>query len=204
MTKEEKASESEQASTSDLVQPTMENSLFSEFFNQEEAQALTEVKDAFEKGICEGRETNKSADCYDFHSWILRSDLLQQTPITKNFPFKGDFALDSTLVSEKLSEVWTNKCGFQTDKGTLNYFCLDASKKVMKYLTKLGESNVVINSYAENYAKNKTVTPQDIQAFVMNGPEELDFSNYDHQIFHLLVCLSLNEEMNAMRRINQN
>lgn len=185
-----------------IQQTSAVGSVFSKHFNSAETQALMKVKAEFDKGICEGRETDKVMDCYDFHCWLLRSDLLQKSPITKNFPFKGNFAMDSTIVDQELKSIWTNKCGFQTDAGTVNYFCLDASQPVMAYLHELGKSNDVIKQYADTYAEKKTITPQDIQAFVMSAPDALDFSNFDHQIFHLLVNLSLNAEMNAMRKLN--
>ncbi len=198
-----KTNASDQGKISQVItNQNINDSVFGTMFSTEEQAALLSLKKEFDTAICKGRETTEIYKCYEFHVWKLRSDFLQKNPITLNFPYDGTYQLDSTLVENKLTSIWTNKCGFQKeDKTILHYFCLDANAKIMDYLNTLSKDNEMIQNMTSTYAEKKAFMPNDIEGVIMSSVESLDFKNIDHQIFHMLFHLTIGEEQRATRLI---
>jgi len=175
---------------------------FKRHFNGREQTALLKLKQTFEAGMCEEQRTAKNLKaCYKGHAQMIRSDFFQKIPITLSYPYKTDFQLDETETKDILSSVWTNKCGYQTDKGTVNYFCLDAAAKVMDYYKEIAQGNDYIGAFAESYIKNKSLTQDLTTNLLMSIGENLNFDNFDHQLFYAILHLTWNEENKALKRL---
>ena len=176
--------------------------LFHQFFDESEQKAIYTIKENFDQGICKGRQETDIRKCYEFHNWKLRSDLVLKHPLHLNFPYNGNTTLDSVLVADKLTNIWTNKCGLQLDdERVIHYFCIDINTKIADYFQELAKSNEAINAYTESYIKNKSVSTADIINFIMDSAETLDFSKIDYQIFYMILHLSVHEERQAMKRL---
>ncbi len=139
-------------------------------------------------------------DSYEYHCWKLRSDLLQNNPISLNYPYNSNFTLTKDM-TQGLSSIWTDKCGFKKEDEVINFFCIDVQQKVMDYFTALSEENGVIHYYTKSYKENKNFTPDEVKQLVMTSVEEMDFSRIDHQLFHMIFHLSLNDEQQASKKL---
>jgi len=179
-----------------------ESESFQRHFNGKEQAALLRLKQTFDAGMCEEQRIAKTLKaCYEGHAKMIRSDFFQKTPITLSYPYKTDLQLDEAETKNILSSVWTDKCGYQTDKGTVNYFCLDAAAKVMDYYKEIAQGNDFIGSFTESYIKNKTLTEAQTTNLLMTSSESLDFNNFDHQLFYTILHLTWNEENKALKKV---
>jgi len=151
--------------------------------------------------MCEEQKIDKLKACYEGYAKMIRSDFFQKIPITLSYPYKTDFQLDETETKTILSSVWTNKCGYQTDKGTINYFCLDAAAKVMDYYKEIAQGNDYIGTITESYIKNKSLTQDLTTSLLMSIGENIDFDNFDHQLFYTILHLTWNEENKALKKL---
>jgi len=147
--------------------------------SEQQQATLLKLKQTFEAGMCEEQKIDKLKACYEGHAKMIRSDFFQKIPITLSYPYKTDFQLyktdfqlDETETKTILSSVWTNKCGYQTDKGTINYFCLDAAAKVMDYYKEIAQGNDYIGTITESYIKNKSLT-QDLTTSLLMSLKKL-------------------------------
>lgn len=118
-----------------------------------------------------------------------------------SYPYKADYQLDNATTKAVLSSVWTDKCGYQTDEGTVNYFCLDAAAKVMDYYKEIAQGSDFIGGFTESYIKNKTLTEDQTTNLLMTSGESLDFENFDHQLFYAILHLTWNEENKALKKL---
>jgi len=178
-----------------------ESESFKRHFNEKERKALLKIKRDFEVGMCEEQKTDDLTNCYKRHARTIQSDFIQQIPIKFTFPYESDFQLDKAEIKAVLSSVWTDKCGFQTDAGTVNYFCLDASAKVMDYYKAVAQQSNFIGNFTESYIKNKTLTETQTSSLLMSSGENLDFENFDHQLFYTILHLTWNEENKALKKL---
>jgi len=179
-----------------------ESESFKRHFSDKEQVALLKLKKTFEAGMCEEQRTAKNLKaCYEGHAQMIRSDFFQKIPITLSYPYKTDFQLDETETKTVLSSVWTDKCGYQTDKGTINYFCLDAAAKVMDYYKEIAQENGSIHTFTESYLKNKSLTQDLTTNLLMSIGEGVDFDNFDHQLFYTILHLTWNEENKALKKL---
>ncbi len=194
------SSEKQTSSTTEMTRPSTDQTIFAQHFNSDEIKAMLAIKETFEEGICKGREAKDVSACYSFHAWIVRSDFFQKNPLTKNFPYNGEFQLDKAH-AKTLNGIWTDKCGFQSETETINYFCVDANAKVMDYFDVLGKNAPTIQRYTDIYREKKTHTPQELESMLISMVDEFDYANFDHQVFHLLFHSSLNEELRAANRL---
>jgi len=174
---------------------------FERHFNEKEQAALLKLKQRFEAGMCKEQKTDKLKACYAGHARMIRSDFFQKIPITMSYPYKTDFQLDETETKSVLSTVWTNKCGYQTDEGIMNYFCLDAAAKVMDYYKEVAQESDFIGGFTESYIKNKVLSQELTTSLLMTSEEGLDFGNFDHQLFYMILHLTWNEENKALKKL---
>jgi len=170
-------------------------------FDEKEREVLLKLKQNFEKGMCEEQKTNDLTNCYKRHARTIQSDFIQQIPIKFTFPYDSDFQLNKEETKTILSSIWTDKCGYQTDTGTVNYFCLDAAAKIMDYYKEVAQQSDFIRGFTESYIKNKTITSPHTNGLLMSSGENLDFENFDHQLFYAILHLTWNEENKALKRI---
>jgi len=176
-----------------------ESESFKRHFNEKEKTALLKLKQTFETGMCKEQKTDKLKACYAGHAKMIRSDFVNKIPITMSYPYKTNFQLDKT--ETVLSSIWTNKCGFQTDKEVVNYFCLDAAAKVMDYYKEIAQDNSLIYGFTESYIKNKSLTQDLTTNLLFSTGENLDFDNFDHQLFYTILHLTWNEENKALKKL---
>ncbi len=176
---------------------------FKHHFNKKERAALLRLKQTFEAGMCEEQRTADNVkECYAGHAQMIRSDFFQKIPITMSYPYKIDSQLDEAETKNILSSVWTSKCGYQTDEGIVNYFCLDAAAKVMDYYKEVAQGSDFIGGFTESYIKNKTMSQDLTTNLLMSSGESLDFDNFDHQLFYTILHLTWNEENKALKKLN--
>lgn len=188
--------------TSEINNQNLDDTIFQNFFDASEQEAFLSLKKAFDRGLCKKATEKTISERYQFHSWLIRSNMFDKIPIYHTFPHDGSFQLDDSIVQEKLSSIWNNKCGFQkADDSILHYFCLDANNKVINYFKELSKNNKVIETFTNNYIKNKVLSPDDFQSYVLNT-NELNFSKVDHQIFHMLFHVTINEEQQTMKKLS--
>lgn len=179
-----------------------ESESFKRHFSEKERAALLKLKKRFEAGMCEEQRTAKNLkECYAGHAQMIRSDFFQKIPITLSYPYKTDFQLDETETKNVLSSVWTNKCGYQSDEGVVNYFCLDAAAKVMDYYKEVAQGSDFIGGFTESYIKNKSMSQDLTTNLLMSIGESLDFDNFDHQLFYTILHLTWNEENKALKKL---
>lgn len=178
-----------------------ESESFKRYFDEKERTALLKIKQDFEKGMCEEQKTNDLTNCYKRHARTIQSDFIQQIPIKFTFPYESDYQLDKVEVKAVLSSVWTDKCGYKTDTGTVNYFCVDAGAKIMDYYKEVAQESDYIGNYAESYIKYKTLTESQTSSLLMSSGENLDFENFDHQLFYAILHLTWNEENKALKKM---
>ena len=159
------------------------------------------LKQRFEAGMCKEQKTDKLKACYAGHAKMIRSDFFQKIPITMSYPYKTDFQLGETETKSVLSAVWTNKCGYQTDEGIMNYFCLYAAAKVMDYYKEVAQESDFIGGFTESYIKNKALSQDLTTSLLVTSEEGLDFGNFDHQLFYMTLHLTWNEENKALKKL---
>lgn len=190
---------------SDYVAPpsgATDSESFNRHFAEQEKDLLLKIKQDFELGMCEEQRIAKNMkECYEGHAQMIRSDFFQKIPVTMSYPYKTDYQLDKAKTKAVLSSVWTDKCGYQTDEGVVNYFCLDAAAKVMDYYKEVAQKSDYIGAFTESYIKNKTLTEAQITNLLMTSGESLDFENFDHQLFYAILHLTWNEENKALKKI---
>jgi len=179
-----------------------ESESFKRHFNEKERAALLKLKQTFEVGMCEEQSIAKTLKaCYEGHTQMIRSDFFNKIPITLSYPYKTDFQLDEEEIKNILSSIWTDKCGYQTDEGVVNYFCLDAAAKVMDYYKEVAQESDFIGGFTESYIKNKTMSQDLTTNVLMTSGEGLDFDNFDHQLFYTILHLTWNEENKALKKV---
>lgn len=177
--------------------------LFTQYFTKEEQEALLKIKAFYEKGISDGFTFDEIGEAYDYNSGILRSDLFNEIPHTVTFPYNGEFAL-AMFEKEipKLSFV-TKKCGFKDTKteNIINYYCPNLDKDFFAYLEELGKDNELIQVFYEEYLSQKIISNGIKQGMLFRSKDNLDFNNFNHQLFYMLFHVFVNEEQIALKKI---
>jgi len=84
---------------------------------------------------------------------------------------------------------------------SINYFCLDATAKVMEYYKEIAQENGSIHTFTESYIKNKSLTQDLTTNLLMSIGENMDFNNFDHQLFYTILHLTWNEENKALKKL---
>ena len=167
--------------------------VFEEIFQEKTIQSMAELKTKFEEGL--GAKAGSNLDqLYRLHANRLRTDIVNQTPFTINYPYdKSELFIDS-IALEKLPFL-TNACGFMIgDNVEVHYACFTQRNDFFKYLLSETNFNDVIRDFVIEYNKVGTITPMMQRNVVLDNPDKLDFKRFPDQLFYAMFHILLNEE----------
>lgn len=186
-----------------LAVVTTKSALFAKYFTTEEQAILLKIKAIYEKGISDGFTFDDIGEAYSYNAGVLKSDLFNKIPHTLTFPYNGKFSL-STFEKEinKLSFI-TKKCGFQdtqTEK-LINYYCPNLDEDFFAFLEEGSAGSKLIKDFHNDYMAQKVINNEIKRNMVLMSDEELDFDNFNHQLFYMLFHIYVNEEQKAMEKL---
>ncbi len=169
----------------------------------EVAAATLEIKAKFDAGLRKYESAERElSTLYEQNSRRLRSHLLAQETFRQVFPFDGEMTLEGVSDLVEQLPYCTKKCGFQTETGTVNYYCPSTDAGFFSYLASISPSSPIITAFHDSYLEKRMIAPEIRQQMLLSGLEELDFTNPDHQLFYALFQLWINEEMRAYALAN--
>lgn len=193
----------EAAVTQNMDKKEVTEPLFIQYFTPEEQEVLLKMKTFYENGISDDFTFEKIGEAYEYNSNVLRGDLFNKIPHTLTFPYNGEFAL--SMFEQDLSKLSfiTKKCGFQDAKTEeiINYHCLSLDEDFFAYLEKVAEGSSLIKNFHEEYMSQKVISNGMKENMILRSTEDLDVSNFNHQLFYMLFHVFVNEEQKAMEKI---
>lgn len=181
------------------------NSLFSDYFSDEIGHIAHQIKEEFEAGIRLPSEADSSlAYLYRQHARKLRIQFMDQDPMLPLFPFNGKLLLSDRKELADQLPFMSYLCGFQTEDGEpVHYYCPSLHEAYFEYLEVVGRSAPVLAQFVHDYQGNKTITTSIRQLMLMSSIEDLDFSDYDHQLFYCFFQLWVADEMQAYLKVRE-
>ncbi|MEM6397708.1 MAG: hypothetical protein AAF741_15270 [Bacteroidota bacterium] len=174
-------------------------SLIANYFPEEVLLATDRIKASFEAGIRLPSEADSSlVYLYKQHARRLRLHFFDKDPISGVFPFNGKASLSQQAELVDRLPYMSGLCGFQKESGeTINYYCPNLDETYFDYLEELGKNSEIITEFARTYQETKVIIPAVRQQMLMNAIEDLDLSDYDHQLFYSLFQFWVAEEISA-------
>jgi len=151
-----------------------------------------------EKEFCESNNDNLSY-CYESHSEGIKSDFLQQLPITISKPYDGPINWDKFNRIANFSGLWSKKCGFQNEKTgeELRFHCPNLYGEFGTWIRKVSQTNDLINMFYSEYNKNQDFSTSMQQHMFLTADTGLDFNDKDHRAFYWIFHIALAELRNA-------
>ena len=157
-----------------------------------------------EKEFCDSNNDNLIY-CYESHSNGIKTDFLQQLPITISKPYDGPIDWDKFNQISNFSGLWSKKCGFQNEKTgkELRYHCPNLYGEFGTWIRKVSKTNDLINMFYSEYNKYQDFSTSMQQQMFLNADTGLDFNNKDHRAFYWIFHLALAELRYADAKFNK-
>ena len=146
---------------------------------------------------------DKMKDCYLGHANALKSDFLNQMPITLNKPYDAPIDWDYFKKASDFEKIWSYKCGFQ-DKNSgrvINYYCPNVNSEFGVWLDSLSLHNDLIRSFNMEYKKTENFSPQYQQSMYLQAETDLDFDDEAVRRFYWIYHFGLADVRHASEAI---
>lgn len=140
--------------------------------------------------------------CYILHEAAMRSDFVNETPITLNFPYNATMDWSGIKDVDGFSDFWSGKCGFQVAAGeVINFMCPNISAKAKEWLKAIQYKSPLIQEFYKEYTETQKISPLLQEAFILRAQNELDFKDVDMRAFYWFYHLTLAEERQAFTKV---
>lgn len=201
-TSSDASSEEETAAPNSSAAATATSKL-SEYFDAEVVTALMELKEDFDAKFREGYNDRPLSYVYEQHALRMKLDFLNDETFRYVFPYNGKYRLEDFSTQVAQVPFFTNKCGFQLqDSGEIiNYTCLNTNEIFFTYLKTIAQENRLIESFADTYPADKTITPNTKRNMLLEASEAFDFNDIDQQVFYFIFHAIVNEEFVAAEAV---
>ena len=195
-----------QEKTTTVLHPTVVAAIESDLLSEQDIQVLQPIKSGFDSILnINNTRQRPMGELYKFNSAGMSTSFFQQEPLSINFPYDNRLRLSQYEELLDDNRIWSYKCGYadSTNVTILNYYCLNTEGPIFDYFKALAPTNDIINAFVTDYLRAQDFTPAIQGQILMQGRDDLDFTNADHQLFWMIYHLSLNETMNAQKDLNQ-
>lgn len=172
------------------------SSLLTKHFTDSELADINVIMQYVENGMCEEKNAEDIARCYDMHCHTLRSDVFNKMPITLNYPYNSPDGLHSIGQKDKLKLIWNYDCKYVNDKTKteVHYYCYNLEGSYISYLEDLAQNNKLIKIYVETIVEKNGLNNELIREIMINSVDDLEFSNVDHRIFYTMHYLTQRDQ----------
>jgi len=146
---------------------------------------------------------DKMKDCYLGHANALKSDFINQMPITLNKPYDAPIDWDYFRTARDFEKIWSYKCGFQDMNSgeVLNYYCPNVKSEFGVWLDSLSLHDDLIRSFNMEYKQSESFTPQQQQSMYLRAEGDLDFDDEAVRRFYWIYHFGLAEVRHASQAI---